>query len=127
MIVYVETNFLLEIAYRQERCASCDEESRDRLESTVFDIHEHGVLIPLAGEIIVNARAIEILYSLSPQDALVLASVLLHAGQNAGSKCFITQDVKGFANLRTIPELSQSSCKVLVNFDDAASYLKTSL
>ena len=25
MIVYVETNFLLELAYLQERCASCDE------------------------------------------------------------------------------------------------------
>ena len=199
MIVYVETNFLLELAYLQERCASCDEilqmaasdrinlilpafsiaearatwqrraserrevhaslqkhireisrsepfrslneqsrevvaalvahgeQARERLEEAVQAVERHGTIVALSSEIVTVARVHEILYSLSPQDALVLESVRSHAEQAAGPKCFITQDVKGFANPSIYDELSRVQCKVLVNFTDAVAYIRSAL
>ncbi len=198
MIVYAETNFLLELAYRQERSESCQailalakakavilalpaycvaearttwsrrslarrefhaglekhlreisrsehfsglkEESRDltaafvtdiedsrvRLEEAIYDIRANGVLIPLSSENVFQSRMYEILYSLTPEDALIFESVRSHAESEAGSKCFITQDAKGFA-LRVSKELAQSQCKVLTNFDDAVAYVRNKL
>ncbi|HSY49442.1 MAG TPA: PIN domain-containing protein [Thermoanaerobaculia bacterium] len=196
MIVYVETNFLLELAYLQERCVSCAEilqmaktgqialalpafsaaearatwhrraserrefhsalqthireisrsepfrslrdqsrdvvaalvagaeESQERLETAIQAVETDGTLIPLSGEIVKIARVYELYLSLSPQDALVLESVRSHAEKATGAKCFITQDVKGFANPSVYDELSAVDCKVLVNFDDAVAYIR---
>lgn len=199
MIVYVETNFLLELAYLQERWSRCEEilglaktgairlvvpafciaearatshrrasdrrefhvllqkhirelsrsepfrglseqsrdvvsalvaggeESRERLEAAIEAIENNGKVIPLTSEIIKVARVHELLYSLSPQDALVLESVRWHAEQEAGPKCFLTQDVKGFANPSVYDELSRVQCKVLVNFAYAVAYIQKNL
>jgi len=196
VIVYVETNFLLELAYLQERCGSCEdilqlskthqitlalpafsgaearatwhrraserrefhaslqkhireisrsepfrglndqsrdvvaalvaggEESRERLEAAIQTIEADGVVIPLTSEIMTMARWHELGYSLSPQDALVLASVRSHAEKETGVKCFATQDAKGFANPSVYDELSAVDCKVLVNFADAVAFIK---
>lgn len=103
------------------------EESRERLESAIYDIEAHGTVIPLTGEIVHMARYFEFGYSLSPQDALVLASVKLHAENKAGPKCFVSQDAKGFGNPAIKDELGASGCKVLTNFADALAYVKSSL
>jgi len=200
VIVYVETNFLLELAYRQEKCSSCEEilklagdravtlalpafsiaearvtwqrralerhairdslqkqirqisrsepfrelqdqsqevmaalvadidESRERLEKVVWNMESGGIVtIPLTNEIITMARRHEILYSLSPQDALILESVLSHAENKPGLKCFVTQDSRAFANPSVKSELSRHECKVLVNFEDAVGYINNAL
>jgi predicted nucleic acid-binding protein len=196
LIVYVETNFLLELAYLQERSDSCREildlaksraialavpafsaaearatwqrrvaerrdfqnslqkqvreisrsqplrgladqshdvirafvadfqESRNRLESTIEEIQQVGTVIELTGEMISLAEHYEFAFSLSPQDALVLASVRSHAKNHPGSKCFVTQDVKGFSNPYIYDNLSSIGCKVLTNFKDALAYVK---
>lgn len=197
MIVYVETNFLLELAYLQERRESCDEilrmaqtrqitlalpafsaiearvtwhrralerrrlhselekhireisrseafrslndqskdvvaalvsgaeESRSRLENAIQAIETHGTLIPLSSEIVLMSRWHEQVLSLTPQDALVLASVRSHAEKVSGAKCFVSQDAKGFANPTVYDELSGVECKVLVNFADAVAYIRS--
>ena len=83
-------------------------------------------VIPLTGEIVRMARFHELAYSLSPQDALVLASVRAHAENEVGPKCFVSQDVKGFANPTVYDELSATECRVLANFTDAVAYIKSS-
>ena len=199
MIVYVETNFLLELAYLQERWSRCEEilrlaktgairlvvpafciaearatshrraserqefhvllqkhireisrsepfrglseqsrdvvaalvaggeESRERLEAAIRAIETDGEVIPLSSAIIMVARVHELLYSLSPQDSLVLESVRSHAEKEPGPKCFVTQDAKGFANPSVYDELAKTECKVLVNFADAAAYIHKNL
>jgi len=196
VIVYVETNFILELAYRQERAESCDEilkmaaareitlalpafsaaearvtwqrrvferenfheqlrkqirevsrseyfrkldeQSKDvvaafaagtedslaRLEATIEAVQTHGTIVALTGEIVSSARLHGAVLSLSPQDALVLASVRAHAEQHSGEKCFVSQDVKGFANPTVRDELGAAGCKVLVNFADAVRYIR---
>ena len=199
MIVYVETNFLLELAYLQERCDSCqlildfakartitlalpafsaaearatwhrraserrefqaslqrhireisrsepfrglseqsrdvinafvagDEEARDRLEAAIQAVEQHGITIPLNGEVIQWARRQDS-YSLSPQDALILASVRSHAENNSTErKCFISQDSRAFDNPEVFDELSSVGCKFVSNFTDAVGYIKNAL
>lgn len=197
MIVYVETNFLLENAYLQERCESCQsilelarlhritlaipaisaaearatwhrraskrrdfhtelqrhireisrsepfrglrdqsrevvaaliaggEESRQRLESAIATFEAEATIIPLTGAILMAARRHELGYSLTPEDAVVLASVRSHAEKAPGPKVFVSQDAKGFAHPTIYDELSAVECKVLVNFADALSYIRT--
>ena len=199
MIVYVETNFLLELAYLQERCESCrailelassgaitlalpavsaaearatwyrraaerrefhtdlqkqireisrsepfrgivdqsrdvlsaliagGEESRDRLERAIETFARGATMISLTSEIVAMARLHELAYSLTPQDAVVLASVRAHAETNAGQKVFVSQDAKGFAHPTVYDELAAVECKVLVNFTDALGYVRNAL
>lgn len=196
MIVYVETNFLLELAYLQERCESCDEildlcksgqislvvpafsiaearrvwdgrlsernmlqqqlallirelarsqpfralpetsrdllaalvdsgeAARGRLEHTITAIADCGLIQPLADQDLTGAPVLEKEFSLSPSDAIVLASVMAHVVSAApGQKCFVSQDARGFANPGIHDELARFECKVLVNFTDAAGYI----
>jgi predicted nucleic acid-binding protein len=199
VIVYVETNFLLELAYLQERCESCQailelassgaitmalpaisaaearatwsrraaerrefhtalqkhireisrsepfrelgnqsrdvlaaliasgEESRDRLERSIESLAVNATMIPLTSEIVAIARWHESAYSLSPQDAVILASVRAHAETHAGQKLFVSQDAKGFAHPTVYDELAAVDCKVLVNFTDALAYVRDAL
>jgi predicted nucleic acid-binding protein len=199
VIAYVETNFLVELAYLQERCDSCelildfakagtitlalpafsaaearftlrrraaerrtfqeslrkhlreisrsepfrglsvqsgdvvtalvagDDDARDRLEAAIETIEEHGITIPLSGEVLRTARWHEINLSLSSQDALVLASVRLHAEKSDDRKCFISQDFKAFEDPAVSEELSGVGCKFLSNFTDAVGYIKNAL
>jgi len=50
-----------------------------------------------------------------------------HAEKEAGPKCFITQDAKGFANPSVYDDLAGAECKVLVNFTDAVAYIRRAL
>jgi predicted nucleic acid-binding protein len=104
-----------------------DDEARDRLEATIQAIEEHGITIPLSGEVIRVARLHELTYSLSSQDALVLASVRSHAEKSDERKCFISQDFKAFDNPAVSEELSGVGCKFISNFTDAVGYIKSSL
>jgi hypothetical protein len=199
VIVYVETNFLLELAYLQERCGSCEEilrlakenaialvlpafcvaearstwrhrvsdrqefhqafkvhvrtitrsepyralkhqfqeildalasggeDVRERLEAAVLIASDAGEVIPMTEPIMRMAYSIELDSFLSPQDALVLSSVQSHAEEHEGLKCFVTQDVRDFANPIVYRDLAARQCKVLVNFDDALAYIKNVL
>lgn len=200
MIVYVETNFLLELAYLQESYESCreilqlaksgsinlvlpaccvteayltwhrknterqkfhtdlqtylrelsrsapfrglvdqyrdvmsaliagSEESRVRLVEAIALIESDGATIPLTWEIIFMVGFHEDAYSLSPQDALVLASVKSHAEQRSGPQCFVTKD-RGFDKQKIREELrsERSECKVIFNFVDAVAHIKNAL
>ena len=64
---------------------------------------------------------------LSPQDALILESIIEHAGPRTGPKCFVSQDAKAFTNPAVQDALSALECKVLYNFSDATAYIKKAL
>jgi hypothetical protein len=92
VIVYVETNFLLELAMT---------------------------------DVITSSQRYERQFGLAPADAVVLASVLGHAASASDvPRCFISQDVKGFANPSIYDELSRHGCKLLVHFGDAVAYIR---
>lgn len=106
MIVYVETNFLLELAYLQESSESCEE---------ILRLAKSGLISLVA-------------YSLSPQDALVLASVKSHSELRGGPQCFVSKD-RGFVKQKIREELrsERGECKVIFNFDDTLAHIKNAL
>jgi predicted nucleic acid-binding protein len=199
VIVYIETNFLLEVAYLQESYESCEEilelaksgsislvlpacciaeaylawhgrnarrhkfhtelqnhirelsrsapfrglgdqyrdvmavlieseESRKRLVDVISRIESDGATIPLTAAIVFMVEFHEDAYSLSPQDALVLASVKAHAELRSGSQCFVTRD-RGFDKHKIREELrnERSECKVIFSFGDAVSHIRSVL
>jgi predicted nucleic acid-binding protein len=197
VIVYVETNFLLEIAFQQESYESCEEivrlassgsislvlpacsiaeaylgwhgvnsrrrkfqaelqnhlremsrsassrglvdqfgnlfdalvagreESRKRLIAAIASLEADRATIPLTAAILSMAAFHEDACSLSPQDALVLASVKSHAEQRSGPKCFVTKD-RDFNKAQIRNELGPE-CELLMNFDDALAHIKNAL
>ncbi len=90
-------------------------------------MEEHGLTIPLTGEVIRMARGLELTYSLSSQDALVLASVRSHAEKSVEQKCFISQDLRAFEEPAVSGEISGVGCKFVSNFTDAVGYIKSAL
>jgi len=108
--------------------ASSGEETRDRLEAVIGEVVAHGTVLALTHEVVAAARDYESRCDLTPPDALVLASVVAHAATVADeAKCFVSQDVKGFANPKIYDELSKYRCKVLVNFADAVAFVQSRL
>ena len=103
------------------------EESRARLESAIETFAAEATIIPLSSDILIAARWHELAYSLTPQDAVVLASVRSHAETHGGHKVFVSQDAKGFAHPTVYDELAAVDCKVLVNFTDALAYVRKTL
>jgi predicted nucleic acid-binding protein len=196
LIVYVETNFLVELAYLQERYESCQEildlsrssqitvalpafsvaearatltrraserkslkaeldkhlyqiarsesfrtliddsrhvvsallegteEARRRMERAVVDLERN--IVPLTAEVIFLGYYFELTQSLTPQDALVLASVASDARNRTDEKVFVSQDAKAFSSDSVQEELGRDF-KILTNFDDALGYIKSRL
>jgi len=197
--VYVETNFVLELALAQEQRSSCEallrfgEERRVRillpayslaepyetlkrrrqrrshvngmleqeigelarsafyaeqvqsfagvssllLDSTVEEIQRFEAvraqllrgteIIPLDREILESTADLQASYGLDPQDASILASVLVHLGRETSSQsCFLSRD-KDFDDPNLVARLRQHGCKLLSRFDDGAGYVQSVL
>jgi len=108
--------------------AASGEDARDRLDEAIAAVEQHGSIVQLTTTALHGAVELEKRFSLSPADAIVLASVIEHLGSTtARQKCFVSQDKKGFANPAIHDELARYSCKVLVNFDDALGYARAML
>lgn len=203
MIVYVETNFILEIAFRQEEHASCVEtltladegkislvipsycfgeclekltrQKRDRntvanrlnveliqiaraeeyrerareLTDAVGLLRESGLAattryeevrqqllkvgeaIPLDSEILQNAAKLESSEAEvsieSPQDAIVMASVMSHLDAERGKSCFLNRNRKDFNGPDVIASLATQDCKIMFNFEHGVDYIRSEL
>ena len=67
--------------------------------------------------------------NLSPQDALVYASILDHLEKEEADSfgCFITKNSKDFANLDIENDLMAYKCKLLTKFADGLGYIRSRL
>ena len=99
MIVYVESNFILELAYAQEQ---------------------------LEGRTIEASLVLQKQRNLQPQDAIVYASVLSHMEHSSDSvKCFLNRNSKDFAN----PDIENNdlvahSCVLITDFEEGLRYIQ---
>jgi predicted nucleic acid-binding protein len=105
--------------------ASADED-RMTLESVRLRIEEHVGIIPLDGATIARAGYVGQMYDLSPQDAVVLAS-LLSSLENSprDESCFITRNSKDFSDPDIGAELARFGCRVMFDFRDSVLYLRS--
>jgi predicted nucleic acid-binding protein len=82
-------------------------------------------IIPLTIDILVAASAYQVQHDLSPQDAVVYASVIAHLTADAPAEgCFISRNSSDFDDPDIRAELSALACKYLTRFDAAVEYLK---
>ncbi len=121
MNVYVETNFVFELVFQQEQSESCE---------NVLSVCE-SQNIPLLLPAYCLAEPHEKLrrqYSLSPQDAIVFASVVGHLGQNSSAgSCFLNKNSRDFDNPDIVDALKQYNCKMIPKFDDSYRYILNSV
>jgi hypothetical protein len=103
----------------------------NREEQQRFDVYRDRLLkaaeiVPLTVGILSTASGHELNYELTPQDAIVLASVLEHLIQRpAGQSCFLNKNTKDFDDPDIVAELAKSNCKMIPRFDDGYRFLQT--
>lgn len=90
---------------------------RDRLLATVE-------IVPLDVSVITEAAAYESTLRLSPQDALVYASIMAHLRLNLPtSSCFLNKNSKDFDVPDIVDELVVNNCKLIPRFDHGCSFI----
>ena len=101
------------------------EEEQQRLYQTRDKIINLAEIIPLTAEVLMAASNFENTLNLSPQDAVVYASVMQHLKtSNSGNKCFLNRNSKDFDQPDIVDELEKYGCKMLSRFDDGYNYIQ---
>jgi predicted nucleic acid-binding protein len=102
-------------------------EEKDRLDAALSRIVQVAEIVPLDGPILARSLACQVSFGLSPQDAIVFASVCAHLDVSpAGEqKLFVTRDFKDFLTPDIEDVLDRSSCKLLTRFSDALGYIES--
>lgn len=104
------------------------EQERAGLQSAIHEILEVAELIALDAEAIRDAGELERTLRLSPQDSLVLASVLLHLRRSRPQKsCFLNRNAKDFDDPDIVERLGDLRCKLLPSFTDGLGYIRSEL
>lgn len=200
MIVYVESNFILELAYLQEQHESCEgililaeegaivlatpafclgepyesyarrsqrrkgvrdqldreirelsrsrpyntlsqesqeiirvliasgEHEKQRLDDIVGRVADAAAIIPMDRDVIRAAIRVGIDRGLSPQDAIVYASILAHMANAPGeARCFLTKNSRDFEDPDIQNDLLANNCKLLTKFRDGLGYIQSLL
>jgi predicted nucleic acid-binding protein len=104
------------------------QDQADRLEKVVERMLGCGRTIPLTTPLFASARRLEGEFDLSPQDAIVAASVLgdlqpLNAAQD--SHAFLSRNSKDFNPMRA--EFHALGCKYLPKFDDGLQFIRSKI
>ena len=102
------------------------DEDKHRLDLTLGRILDCAVVIPLQGETIRSSIQYQRSLDLSPQDAVVYASVIDHlSATSPGPKCFLNRDRKDFS----IPDIREGlglhDCRLITRFADGLSYINS--
>jgi predicted nucleic acid-binding protein len=87
-----------------------------------------GEVVALDASILTTAATYESAYDLSPQDALVYASVMGHLRENLPQKsCFLNRNSKDFDSPDIIDELRQFNCRMIPRFDLGYNFVQSQL
>lgn len=113
--------------------AESGQEELQRLELVLGELYDAATLVPLDKAVAQEAHRQQSRRGLSPQDALVYASVLSHLrGTDASDSpdeqysCFVTRD-NDFTDDDVRTDLESLGCKILFKFDAALGYVQSRL
>lgn len=105
-----------------------NEEERQRFNLYRERLLRVGEIVPLTVEILNAALKYEAIYDLTPQDALVYASVIHYLQRFPSAKsCFLNRNSRDFDNPDIVDELDKSDCKMIPRFDDGFRFIQTRL
>ncbi|MGD0390916.1 MAG: hypothetical protein ABSC42_18380 [Tepidisphaeraceae bacterium] len=88
-----------------------------------------GELINITSPLFAKARAIEATLGLSPQDAIVFASVEDHVIRQPPNipKCFASRNSKDFDDPSLIERLELANCRYIATFADALKFVENTI
>ncbi len=105
-----------------------NEEERHRFMQCRDRLLNVGEIVELNATTLSEAAAYETTYDLTPQDALVYASVITHLRQDLPEQaCFLNRNSKDFDNPDIIDGLRQLNCRMIVQFDHGYSFIQSQL
>ena len=104
------------------------EDEKAKLSQALSRILATAEVIPLNAEILRSAISYQTSHSLSPQDAIVYASVLDHlSNSTVALKCFLNRNSKDFDAPDIVDTLLKGGCKMLFNFDKGYDYISNKI
>lgn len=99
-------------------------EEASRLEEARSRLLGVAQVIPADAAVLASAVRYRALHALSPQDAVVYASVLADlVAEGPERSCFLNRNTKDFGNPGIVQELLVRNCKLLPRFDSGLAYL----
>jgi predicted nucleic acid-binding protein len=105
-----------------------NEEERHRFIQYRERLLNIGEIVALNANILIEAASYETTYDLTPQDALVYASVIGHLRHEQPQQaCFLNRNSKDFDSPDIIDELRQFNCRMIPRFDSGYSFLQSQL
>jgi predicted nucleic acid-binding protein len=105
-----------------------NEEERHRFIQCRDRLLNIGEIVALNANILIEAASYETTYDLTPQDALVYASVIGHLRHEQPQQAyFLNRNSKDFDSPDIIDELRQFNCRMIPRFDSGYSFLQSQL
>jgi predicted nucleic acid-binding protein len=103
-----------------------NEEERHRFIQCRERLLKIGEIVPLTADILNVAASYETKYDLTPQDALVYASVIAHLRRYQPQQaCFLNRNSKDFDSPDIVDELNQFNCRMIARFDRGYGFLQS--
>ena len=104
-----------------------NEEERVRFDEQRERILECAQIVPLTADILRDAAAAERTFGLTPQDAVVYASIISHLRESRPAQaCFLNRNKKDFDTPDIVDELAQYNCRLIAHFDQGVRYIAAS-
>ena len=101
-------------------------EEKEQIDSVIGEVLDQADLIALTAEVFRAAKAAEAELSLTPQDAIVFASVVADLElAPAGEKCFVTANAHDFNKPAIRERLGRHGCKLVTRFTDAVGFVRS--
>lgn len=105
-----------------------NEEERIRFDRCRTRLLTAGDIIAFNADILSEAILCEIQFGLSPQDALIYASVISHLRHSQPREaCFLNRNSKDFDSPDIINGLSQLNCRMISSFENGQKFIQSQL
>ncbi|AFY91213.1 hypothetical protein Chro_5876 (plasmid) [Chroococcidiopsis thermalis PCC 7203] len=103
-----------------------NEEERHRFIQCRERLLKVGEIVALTADILNEAASYETTYDITPQDALVYASVMTHLRRDRPQQAyFLNRNSKDFDSPDIVDELNQFNCRMIPRFDRGYSFLQS--
>ena len=103
------------------------EVEQQELRNVTVQLLQAASVIDLNPVILQEALALQDQLIMSPQDAVVFASVLSALRQHGGPACFITKNSKDFSVPAITDSLARHDCSVLFDFENGLNFVRSKL
>lgn len=122
---YPHEDDVLALSALPARIASIEAREQERLVSTVQRLYDIAIVLPIDAVVYAEAMTIMEKIRLSPQDAMIYSSVLVHLRTSnfPAPHSFINKNWRDFSDVRIQAELNELDCHFYQSFAEAESVL----